>query len=97
LKRIFVDTSFYIGLLHGADQYHRLAAKAEKQLFGCQVYTSEMVLTEALNGLSKFGPWVKNSAAEYVRKMQDEVYVVEQTHDLFEKALKVYQRYRDKG
>ena len=56
-----------------------------------------MVLTEALNGLSKFGPWVKNSAVSYVRKLQGEIYVVEQSHELFEHALKVYQRYRDKG
>ncbi len=97
MKRIFVDTSFYIGLLHGTDQYHELAIETEKQLLGCQVYTSEMVLTEALNGLSKFGPWVKNSAVSYVRKLQNEIYVVEQSHDLFEQALKIYQRYRDKG
>lgn len=56
-----------------------------------------MVLTEVLNGLSKFGPWVKTSTASYIRNMQDKVYVVEQTHDLFEQALKVYPRYRDKG
>jgi len=74
-----------------------LANEASERLSDYQVYTSEMVLAEALNGLSKFGPWIKVSAASYVNDMQDEVSVIVQTHDLFEKALKVYRQYRDKS
>ena len=97
MNKIFVDTSFYIGLLNSADQYHKSAIAAQKWLDDYQVYTSEMVLTEVLNGLSKFGPWVKVSAASYVSNLQDKVYVLDQTHSLFEQALKVYRQYRDKG
>lgn len=97
MKSVFADASFYIGLLNRADQYHELATKASERLSAYQIYTSEMVLTEVLNGLSKFGPWVKTAAASYVQEMQDKVYVVDQTHDLFEQALKVYRQYRDKS
>jgi hypothetical protein len=97
LRKIFADTSFYIGLLNRADQYHKLAVEVNKQLFDYQIYTSEMVLTEVLNGVSKFGQWVRLPAVSYVHNMQDKTYVVEQTHDLFEQALIIYQRYRDKG
>ena len=97
MRKIFADTSFYVGLLNRADQYHKLAVEVNKQLFGYQIYTSEMVLTEALNGVSKFGPWVRLPAVSYVHNMQDKTYVVEQTHDLFEQPLTIYQRYRDKG
>jgi predicted nucleic acid-binding protein len=97
LKKIFADASFYIGFLNRADQYHELAVQVDKRLFGYQIYTSEMVITEALNSLSKFGPWVRIPAVLYVHKMQDKTYVVEQTHELFEQALQIYQQYRDKA
>lgn len=63
-----------------------------------QILTSEMALTEFLNGFSDHGPR-RQAAAEAVVSLRErsDVVIFAQSSDLFEKALKKYRHAGDKS
>ena len=58
-----------------------------------------MVLTEFLNTFSDYGPRLRQAAARAVASLRDtsQIAIVQQTSQLFEKALKRYQDMTDKS
>ncbi len=51
MRKIFVDTLYWIAITNRKDQWHQAAEKASRTLSGCHLVTTEEVLTEVLNAL----------------------------------------------
>jgi predicted nucleic acid-binding protein len=98
LRKVFLDTAFFIGLLNVHDQHHQSAEQVDAALLenDCDLYTSQMVLTEVLNGLSDKGKHVRLAAGDYVQELARAVSVVKQTPELFNAAFDVFRQYKDK-
>ena len=98
MRTVFADACYFIGLLNPKDQRHEIAKDASKRLEKCRIVTSEMVLAEVLNGLSRFGPQIREKAVQVTKTLLDNpnVDVVPQTGILFKDALEHYSSRKDK-
>lgn len=97
MERVFADTGYWIALLNSRDELHLKASAVSLNLALDQIVTSEMVLTEFLNGFSDFGPHLRQAAAKVVESLrQSKVLVFPQTTQLFSDALHRYRTVADK-
>lgn len=99
MRSVFVDTTYWLALLLKQDQYHQAARTFHASLpRDILLVTSEMVLTELLNGLAKYGRDIKQRADKFVRdlKSRPDTKIVQQTSELFERALLIYGKFDDK-
>ena len=92
MKTVFADACYWIALLNPRDQLHQKARDVSETLGACRIVTSEMTLTEFLNGLSGFGPHMREKAVRTVRSLENSpnVEVVPQTSHQFRKAVEKY-------
>lgn len=99
MRVVFADTSYWIAVLHEADVLHESAMSALAGLGSFRIITSEMVLVELLNTLSKKGALLRLAAAAAVDGLRHNanVEVVPQTRGQFSEALKLYRQREDKG
>lgn len=98
MTQIFADTSYWIALLSPRDELHAAAAKLSGKISAARIVTSEMVLTELLNGFSEMGRLWRLAAVKAVEDIlgSPAIEVVPQA-GLFEKALAQYKRFADKS
>ena len=98
MERVFADTGYWIALLSPRDQLHASAVEFSRAVSQDRIVTSEMVLTEFLNSLSDYGPYLRQAAARSVESLQASgVVVVPQTPRLFADALDRYKGMSDKS
>jgi predicted nucleic acid-binding protein len=99
MRRVFVDTVFWIAVLDPGDSLHRTATSALDAVAGAQLVTSEMVLVETLNAFSVAGTQMRSAAVRLVEKLRarENLAIVPQTPDLFEAAFELYGSRPDKG
>jgi predicted nucleic acid-binding protein len=99
LKRVFVDTGFWIALLNEGDELHKQALVLAKDFQNVQWITTHMVLTELLNYLGSKGKNVRRAAAALVQGLQktSKVVVVRQTSTQFDNAFNLYSQRPDKA
>ena len=94
-KQVFVDTSFVIALINERDQYY-LAAQELVALYDRELLvTSEAVLFEVGNALSRA---YKKEAIQVIETLleSENVEVVRLTVELFNRAFVLYKKYEDK-
>ena len=98
MRQVFADTSYWIALLNPRDELHEKAAAASQDYPAEQVVTSEMVLTELLNGFSDHGVQVRSAVSRAVKALRSNpsVRVVPQTSGQFEHAFRRFQAMADK-
>lgn len=98
MRRVFADTGYWIALNFEFDALHDAATNLEPFLQGCVVVTSEMVLTEFLDGCSEFGRRYREACTGFVRALQRDgvVQIVPNTAELFDNALILYEQRSDK-
>src|SRR5438093_4513482 len=96
MTQLFADTSFFVAFLNPEDEQHA-AAVEYVQTHPDQMVTTQWVLAELGNFLSK-GP-TRRLFAPFVRRLQQEqtVTVVEADDGVFQHALDLYGRRRDKA
>ena len=92
MTEVFADTGYWIALLNERDNLQGKARELSARFAGATIVTTEMVLTELLNHVSRGGSQVRRLAGETVlRWMADpNVEVVPQTSIQFEAALERY-------
>ena len=95
---VFADTSYWFGLLIRTDQWHQAAVRADAAIGDRRIVTTEMVLTELLNSVSRMGPTQRDIVATAVRGMYTDprVTVLPQTAEWFQRALDLYETRPDK-
>jgi predicted nucleic acid-binding protein len=98
MKGIFADTSYWIALLNPHDELHGRAVAVARSCADDQIVTTEMVLTELLNGFSDRGPRLRLAATKAVNTLRStpNVTVIPQTSDQFQRALARYEERIDK-
>ncbi len=98
MKTIFVDASFWIALVNPRDSLHRVARAVEPKLGFVRFVTSEMVLTELLNGVAKGGEALRKAALALVKSLRrrSNILIVPQTSDQFQVAMELYAARPDK-
>lgn len=94
-KRIFVDTSFIIGLINERDQYYETAQELADIYNEALLITSDAVLLEVANALSR---GYKEEAIQVIETLlsSEDVEVIRLTPELFEQAFILYKKYQDK-
>jgi predicted nucleic acid-binding protein len=98
MKRVFADTGYWIALLNPHDELHARALALAQSCSDDQIVTTEMVLTELLNGFSDRGPRLRAAASKAVNALRSspKVTVVPQTSEQFQWALTRYEGRLDK-
>ena len=92
---VFVDTSFVVALVNKNDEHHSLALDLAERFMGRRVVTTDAILLEIGNALSrKF----KRESVEVIEHFltSDEVTVVHLHPLLFRKAFDLYKSHSDK-
>ena len=92
MTKVFADSGYWIALQHPGDELHQKANLVQQQLGSLQVVTSEMVLSEFLNHMSRLGQYNRLLAFnEAVRLRNDpDVEVVPVTSQQFWEAVEHY-------
>ena len=70
MTELFADTSYWMALVNPRDNLHAKARSVSREFASARVITSEMVLTELLNGLSDGGPWLRGGATQAVQALR---------------------------
>jgi len=98
MKRICADSSYWIALLNPRDELHGRAVAVVQSCSEDQIVTSEMVLAELLNGFSDGGPRLRAAVSKAVKTLRSSqnVTVIPQTSDQFQRALGRYEERTDK-
>ena len=93
---VFADTYYYLALLNADDQDHARAVAWTADFSG-RIVTTDAVLTEVADGLSR-GPG-RAAAVGLIRALLADpaVMVVEADRALFERGLDLYEKRPDKG
>jgi uncharacterized protein len=98
VRKVFVDTGFWIGVLHDKDTYAQIAQNLQHELINTKLVTTTMILTELLNGLSKYYK-LRDGIAQYVQRLlngEGDVQVIEISPALYKRAVKLYGGRQDK-
>ena len=72
MRRIFVDTLYWVAITNRKDQWHRAAMKASSNLAGCHLVTTDEVLTEFLTAFCEAGTILRQRAAIAVRDLYND-------------------------
>ena len=94
MKRVFVDTLFWVAITLPGDPWHTPALEAHHKLGDVHLITTVEVLTEFLTSLSAGGSYYRKQAAQAVRDIltDSSVTVLPQTHDSFLLGLDLYKQ-----
>lgn len=92
---VFVDTSFVVALVNANDQYHSLALDLSDRLNGQALVTTDAILLEIGNALSRN---FKQESVEIIEDFlsSDDVQVIHLHPQLFRKAFDLYKSRSDK-
>ena len=92
---VFVDTSFLVALVNEKDQNHRLALELAERFTGQRLVTTDAILLEIGNALSRN---FKRQSVEIIEEFltSDDVQVIHLHPPLFRKAFDLYKSRSDK-
>jgi predicted nucleic acid-binding protein len=99
MRRIFVDTLYWIAVTNRKDQWHQAAEKASHAVSGAELVTTQEVLTEVLNAFCGGGPTFRHEAVDLVHALRTDeaVIVYPQSDQSFLSGLTLYEARPDKG
>lgn len=97
MRAVFGDTGYWIAISRRADGLHQRARLVAQQIGDVRIVTSEMVLIEYLNEMSKHGEQQRRMAVETVNDLRydDNVEIVPATSQQFWEAVQYYDSHRD--
>jgi predicted nucleic acid-binding protein len=98
VDEVFVDANYYIAVLLDRDRWHVAAIRAHAELARIPLVTTDAVLFEVLNHMSKLGPYARQRAVQLWRRLHADSAVTVMSLDdaLVERALRLYERRGDK-
>jgi predicted nucleic acid-binding protein len=98
MRRVFVDTLYWIAITSRKDQWHQAAVNASRRLVGCHLVTTEEVLTEVLNAYCEAGPFLRQEGVDLIRDLRTDptVTIRPQSSQSFQAGLILYEARPDK-
>ncbi len=99
MKTLFADTGYGIALLVKTDDLHATAIASHRELRGCRILTTDLVLVELLNDLSGRGSYLRNAGVELVEgwTIRGNDHTIPVSDGLFADTLARYGARRDKS
>ena len=99
MKKVFVDTLYWLAIVRPGDSWQTPAIKARSSIGNIFMVSTDEVLTEFLNALSKGGEIMRKQAVQMVKKILENpnVKVIPQSRDSFLKGLELYEQRTDKA
>lgn len=99
MKKVFVDTLYWLAIVRPRDPWQASAKKAKSAIGDVFMVTTDEVLSEFLNALSPGGEYIRKQAVQMVKKILDNpnVKVIPQSRDSFLKGIELYVQRADKG
>jgi predicted nucleic acid-binding protein len=96
MREVFADTNYWVAVSYPRDQFHAAALSAKGSLGEAILVTTDEVLVEFLNLMSKLT--LRDRAASIVRAVFDDanIVVLQQTRTGFLAGLEFYERRQDK-
>ena len=93
MRHLFADTSYWFALLVRSDPWHDIAMLLSLEISGARIFTTEMVLAELLNGVSRLGEYHRNLATAEIMRMRSNanVEIIAQTELQFRNAFNLFQ------
>ena len=93
MRTIFADTSYWFALLVRTDPWHEIAILLSREIDGAHIFTTEMVIAELLNGVSRLGEYHRNLATVEITRMRSDpdVEIIAQSELQFRDAFNLYQ------
>ncbi len=97
MRKVFVDTVYWIAIANPKDQWNDEAKNAREQLGDVRLVTTEEVLTEFLTALSRSAR-LRETAVKVVREIlgNPNVKIIPQSRDSFQRGLRRYEERHDK-
>lgn len=95
MKPVFADTVYFLALLNPADQFHRQARALSQQLPG-PLLTTEFILTEVGDGLSRPENRPRFARLHQLLRAQADVEIVPASSELFRKGCELHAQRPDK-
>lgn len=97
MNQVFADSGYWIAVTRTGDSLHRKARLVVRQISPVKIITSELVLVEYLNDMSKLGGYYRRLAVDTVRDLRNDnnVEIVPATSQQFWEAVEYYDSHRD--
>ena len=98
MRRVLVDTLYWVAMVNPKDAWHKQVMTLRQQLGTVPLVTTDGVLVEFLNTLADYGPGMREMAAQMVREIlsSPRIHVVEQSRDTLLEGLQLYENRQDK-
>ncbi len=92
MRIVFADAGYWIALLDPSDMLHQKALITTSGLGECRIVTSEMVLVEVFNHMSRFGERLRRAATDLTDTLWEDqnVEIIPQTSQQFALAARRY-------
>jgi predicted nucleic acid-binding protein len=99
MRKIFVDTFYWIALINPQDDWHKKVISISQSLGNSLLITTEEVLTEVLAFYSKSGIKLRQKTINFIHSIlnNQNIKIIEQTHYSFTLGFQLYQTRLDKG
>jgi predicted nucleic acid-binding protein len=99
MSAVFADTHYWLAVTHPRDPWKEAARRARAALGDVQLVTTEEILTEFLNALSKHGESLRRAAVASLDAIlaNPGVEVLAQSTDSFARAVALYRQRPDKN
>jgi predicted nucleic acid-binding protein len=94
MKRVFVDSHYWIAVTNPNDQWAEAAKLARDRVEDALLVTCDEVLSEFLTGLSKGGTALRKKTVQMVNAILDnsQVEVINQSRESFMEGLKLFEQ-----
>jgi predicted nucleic acid-binding protein len=92
VRRVFVDTFFWVALADRRDAHHQQARALRQRLRSAQLFTTDEVLVEFVTTFSAYGAVMRTAAVQTVHNLHTtpNIVVVPQTREPFMVGLALY-------
>ena len=92
MREVFADADYWIAMQNTDDELHGVAQGVADRLGQRRIVTTQMVLVEFLNHMSRRGPYQRSPAARTVRELENNpnVEIVQQTGEQYNAAVDRY-------
>ena len=92
MREVFADTGYWVAMVRPGDELHDRARRISAGLAEFHIVTTEMVLVEFFNAMSKGGPYTRRLACDTLDNLYDNanIEIVPQTSAQFAEAVSRY-------
>jgi len=99
VKRVFVDTLYWVAITRPGDQWAEAALAARAKLDQVRLVTTDEVLTEFVNALSDYGDWLRQVSVRAVRAVLADptTTVLPQSRETFLRGIDLHEARLDKA